>query len=969
MTDFINSFLSLFSGKFVTMSLLLLPQRLSSEVRTELGKHELVNSVQNNENRRSVEYLRTCTVANTPLSNVEVGSLSYDDQCLLFELLLKYKDCFAKDTKDLGITNLSEMDIKLNSSTPVFHKPYRLAHKELEIVRSKVRDLLDAGIIKESQSNYASPVILVKKKNGDSRLCVDYRALNAITIKDRFPLPHIDDQLNKLSSKCYFTSLDMAQGYHQIPLTKESTKYTSFITPDGQWEYARVPFGLANAPAVFQRTIYKLLGSLRYYEVLTFMDDLLLPSVDINGGLEILEKVLKLMRASNLKLNLKKCAFLKSEVNYLGHVVSPDGIRPGNQKLDAVNNFPVPYNIHQIRQFIGLCSYFRKFVPNFAIIARPLTELTKKNIKWSWEDKQNEAFTKLKLLLVSKPVLALYNRDYETEVHTDACKLGIAGILLQKQPNSDLKPVIYFSRVTSKEEMIYHSYELETLAVVESLKRFRIYITGIHFKVVTDCSAIRSTLTKRDLVPRIARWWLQIQDFDMEVVYRPGINMRHVDALSRNPVLNILSISDIDDWFLTAQLQDEKLQSIYTQLKSGNPSNDVRNNYCLSDERIYRKTLNGERLAVPQSARWRLMRKFHDDAGHVGLRRCDEAIKCNYWFPRMTRFIKKYVEACLDCLFKKGNYGRTAGKIYPIPKPDQPMHTVHIDHMGPFPKSIKGNQYILVIIDSFTKFVVVKMSKTLRSTETVAALREAFAILGYPERIISDRGVSFTSRYFKEFCVTHKIRHILNAIAAPRANGQVERVNRTLLDAIRTSTNEPSTWDSAIPEIVMGINHTINDTTKFSPYELMFAHKKSLVPELSGKGKEISCQNKRAIASGNIWKKQEYMRKKCNENRKDARKYRKGELVLWNNAFTNSEKGVNRKIDNVYAGPYKIIQVCLNDRYKIRSIKGMKGYKPFVAMVPADALRPYKSSVNYETDSDSDGNIVDTQDLIDLLES
>ncbi|CAK1597720.1 unnamed protein product [Parnassius mnemosyne] len=929
-----------------------------------------VNNITNLTSANTLEHLRTLKLASTPVPDIAVGDLCDYDQCQLFELLLNYQDCFAANSHDLGVTNLSEMTIELTSKTPVFHKPYRLGYKELEIVRAKVKDLLDAGIIRESQSNYASPVVLVKKNNGDSRLCIDYRALNAITVKDRFPLPQIDDQLNKLSGKCFYTSLDLAQGYHQIPLASESTKFTAFITPEGQWEYTRVPFGLANGPAVFQRTIYKLLGSLRYEDVLTFMDDLLLPSLDVNKGLLILEEVLQLLRKANLKLNLKKCAFLKTEINYLGHVVTPHGIQPGDRKLDAMTNFPTPKNVHQVRQFMGLCSYFRKFIHNFAIIARPLTELTKKNVSWNWGDEKNCAFSKLKLLLSNKPVLALHNRNYDTEIHTDACKLGIAGILLQKQPSGELKPVLYFSRVTTKEEMIYHSYELETLAVVESLKRFRIYITGIRFKVVTDCSAVRSTLTKRDLVPRIARWWLQIQDFDMEVVYRPGINMRHVDALSRNPVPEILNVEITEDWFLTAQLQDEQLQSIFHQLKSGNPNNDLKNNYCIRDHRIYRKTLNGERLAVPKAARWRIMKMFHDDIGHVGLKRCEEAIKADYWFARMSRFIKKYVGACLECLFKKGNYGKTAGKIYPISKPEQPMHTVHIDHMGPFPKSTKGNQYILVIIDSFTKFIAVKPTRSTRSVETVLVLREIFAILGYPNRIISDRGLSFTSRYFKEFCITHKIHHTLNAISIPRANGQVERVNRTLLDALRTSTQIPSAWDAKIPEIVMGINHTIHDTTKYSPYELMFAHKKNLVPDLTGNSLEISCKEKRKRASEKIRKKQKYMETKCNESRKEAKKYRKGELVLWNNAFTNSETGVSRKIDKMYAGPYKIIQVYLNDRYKIRSVKGMKGYKSFVAMVPAGSLRPYKSSIGYETDSaDSDKEVVDTHDLIDLLES
>ena len=277
---------------------------------------------------------------------------------------------------------------------------------------------------------------------------------------------------------------------------------------------------------------------------------------------------------------------------------------------------------------------------------------------------------------------------------------------------------------------------------------------------------------------------------------------------------------------------------------------------------------------------------FHDDIGHVGLKKCEEVIKADYWFARMTRFIKKYVGACLECLFKKGNYGKTAGKIYPISKPEEPMHTVHIDHMGPFPKTRKGNQYLLVVIDSFTKFVAVKPSKSLRSNETILLLREVFAILGYPNRIISDRGLSITNRYFKEFCTKYKIHHTLNAISVPQANGQVERVNRTILNALRTSNEEQSNWDDSIPEIVWGINNTVHDTTKFCPYELLFANKKNLVTEVSGKRANIDCKDKRKMANDNIKRKQKYMDIKSNDKRKEARKYQQGDLVLWNNAYS-----------------------------------------------------------------------------------
>ena len=295
-------------------------------------------------------------------------------------------------------------------------------------------------------------------------------------------------------------------------------------------------------------------------------------------------------------------------------------------KILAVNQFKKPQNVHEVRQFLGLASYFRKFIENFALVARPLTQLTKKNMSFKWAADQEHAFLALKEKLTSRPVLALYNPNSETEIHTDASKLGIGGILLQKQVDRTLKPIAYFSRVTSKEEQAYHSYELETLAVVESIKRFRIYVAGIKFKVVTDCSAVRATLTKRDLVPRIARWWLHIQEYDIDIEYRPGKRMKHVDALSRNAIsASVLTLSQ-EDWFLTLQLQDDSIKSIISQVNSTNPNKDIEQNYVYENNRLYRKTLAGNRLVVPKFAKFSLLRKFHDDIGHCGLDKCEKII-------------------------------------------------------------------------------------------------------------------------------------------------------------------------------------------------------------------------------------------------------------------------------------------------------------------------------------------------------
>jgi hypothetical protein len=532
-------------------------------------------------------------------------SLSHSERDQLFALLNRWSSCFANSTKDLNAVKGEGIEITLCEGTqPVCYRPYKLPLKEREYVREKVKDLLDAGIIRESVSNFASPVILVKKKTGDYRLCVDYRALNKKTVKNIYPMPNIEEQLTKLAGKVYFTSLDCSQGFHQIPVNPNSIEKTAFITPDGHYEYMKMPFGLVNAPSVFQRFVDKALGPLRYEQVLVYMDDLLLPSSSVEEGLQLLNQVFELLDKAGLKLNLKKCSFLKTEIEYLGHHIGSGGITPGMKKTAAVDNFKRPTSVHEVRQFLGLAGYFRKFIRGFASIAFPLTELIKKDNPWCWTDSQEKAFAELKRALVNRPILVPYHNNLETQLHTDASVRGIGGMLLQVQPDQTLKPVAYFSRVTTPAERVYHSYELETIAVVECLKRFRIYLLGRHFKLVTDCTAVRYTFAKRDLIPKIARWWLSVQEYDFEIEHRPGKLMQHVDALSRNAIEHNVNAVHLDesDWFLTLQLQDETLNQIVDRLRE-NSEPELARCFVFKNNRLYRKALDGPRLVVPKSAR------------------------------------------------------------------------------------------------------------------------------------------------------------------------------------------------------------------------------------------------------------------------------------------------------------------------------------------------------------------------------
>lgn len=571
---------------------------------------------------------------------------------------------------------------------------------------------------------------------------------------------------------------------------------------------------------------------------------------------------------------------------------------------------------------------------------------------WRWGDVEQKAFDDLKQLLVTKPVLALYDGEAETELHCDASSQGLAGILQQRQATGDLKPVAFFSRVTSPQESVYHSYELETLAVVEAVKRFRVYLVGVHFKVVTDCAAVRATMAKRDIATRIARWWMSLQGYDMEVEYRPGVKMQHVDSLSRNPVaVNMVHVGE-EDWFLTVQLQDEKAQTLVKMLKGGVADSGVKAAYRVVDGRFYRRTPKGDRLYVPAMAKFSLVRKHHDDIGHPGVRRCLALIGETYWFPKMRRFVEKYVKACLDCAFSKGTYGRGEGFLHPIPKPSNPFDTVHIDHLGPFARSVRGNSYLLVLVDSFTKFTIAKACRTLRSGEAIQKLKEIFGEFGYPRRVVSDRGLAFTSNAFGEFLATHGVKHTLNAVATPRANGQVERQNRTIVDAPATSIDNEARWDERVPEIVCGMNHRLNSSTQFSHARLMFAHSTGVMTDLEAveagcskavgdeakydeakydeaTGEETLTKAGEAVPTGskkllsrrrkateNLIKVGEAMKTRYDKRRKVATNYEKGDLVLWRQGGTSiGDKGVNRKLSNKYEGPYKVTKVLGKDRY------------------------------------------------------
>lgn len=890
--------------------------------------------------------------------------ISPQDKLRLEDLLSKFKECFSSGMHDLGFTTETEMVIQLKDSDPVVYRPYRLSFSQRKKVQAMINELLECGIVQESNSPYASPIVLVQKKTGDMRLCVDYRALNNKTRRDHYPLPRIEDLLDRLSGQIIFTTLDLASGYHQIPIAKDSIEKTAFVTPDGQYEYTRMPFGLANAPAVFQRLIHKVLNKFKIKHAIVYMDDILIPASSVDEGFARLEEVLLALKNCGLTLKMEKCHFFKESIDFLGFEITKGEIKPGSRKTQAIACFEAPTNQHEVRRFLGLASFFRRFVKDFASKARPLTNLLKKDTPWRWTEEEAFAFQSLKQSLTDRPILALYDHTAETQLHTDASRIGVAGILLQRKGCLPFRPIAYFSRQTTPDEQKLHSFELETLAVVSSLQKFRVYLLGIKFTIFSDCHALRSTFTKRDLVPRISRWWIQFLEFDCTIEYRPGDKMAHVDCLSRKPVeignddvhtLDILTIK-AEDWITTVQSGDTEVKRIKEILEDPETAKvaSICKEYRVKNGRVFKviddKT---ERWVVPRNVRWQLLKANHDDVGHFGFSKTLERIRSFYWFPRMRKFVKKYVSSCLGCAHHKLPSGAKEGELHSIPKIEIPFHTVHADHLGPFIRSRKKNSYILVIVDSFTKYIHLAPVRSTKSKASIKVFQNYFSLFGVPTRLITDRGTSFTSKKFKSFVQSLGIKHVLNSVATPRANGQVERYNRTILSALGATSHDkgPEVWDQHLPEIQIGINTSVHEVTKRTPTELLFGRKvpspsqgilNRVVEDVGNGSTDKNLDDIRNDAREAIQQNQDKNKKLFDQRRKRVTKYHVGDLVRIVRAVP-SNTGQSKKLEPKCQGPYKIKKILPHDRFVVVDTPLTRKGRRYEGVLSADKIFPWMS--------------------------
>lgn len=781
------------------------------------------------------------------------------------------------------------------------------------------------------------------------------RDLNAHTIKDRFPLPLIDDQLDRLGKGRIFTSLDMSSGFHQIPIHVNSIEKTAFITPDGHYEYLRMPFGLANAPATFQRAINKALGDLKDNVALVYLDDILIPSESIEDAFNSLVLVFEALQKAGFSLNLKKCHFFQSKLNYLGREISADGIRPGTRKVEALVKSPTPTTLKQIRQFMGLAGYFRKYIPEFAIRTAPITKLTRANEPFVWTDEQEASRKYVIDHLTSKPLLSIFDPSLPTELHTDASSLGYGAILMQKK-NGLPQIVGYFSKRTSKYEEKYHSYELETLAVVNALKHFRVYLLGVHFTLITDCNAIKSTSTKKDILPRVARWWSYMQDFDFSIVYRKGSSLPHVDFLSRNPVVRRIDATNTN-WLYVEQRGDDETMQLINASKDGlldktrySVKNGILHYVISSPDGTHKKPF------VPRRSRLGLLRIFHDEQCHVGMDKTIDSIQKHFWFPHMRSTVKKYIKHCLICAVKKTRIGPLQGVISNIEKPQAPMQVLHADCLGPLETTSEGYKHVLVLIDAFTKYCVLQPLKTVKADETRLNFQSFIALFGTPKQIIMDAGTNFKNLSLPEYLDSLGINYHYTTPDIHRSNGQVERYMRTIMNLIRVETSIKSEWSNSLWKIQLVLNTTVQKSTQTSPLRALIGIEGS-TPLIQSLLKNLDT-DLQTIRNMELDRKRinEHLKVstrsaiKANQRRRDNIKFAKGDFVLMH----RDDKMHQGKLKYEFQGPFEVMGTTQEGRYELKRVG-----KSTITKAAKEQLRIWPNDWSLT---------MDMPDLLDMLE-
>ena len=824
------------------------------------------------------------------------------------KLFNKYYHILATKIEELQSTKLLPHTIQLkDGAKPIKQKCYRLSKVQADALKEEITKLINNKLIEPSNSPWSFPVILVLKKNNKWRMCIDFRKLNDLTIKDAYSLPLIDEILFSIGKKVkYFTTIDLFSGFHQIPMSKNDIPKTSFTTIFGNYQFRVMPFGLCNAPATFQREMNRIFFPLIGVCMFIYIDDLVIFSNSLEEHIKDIIKVFEIISVNRLKVNLEKCNFFKKKVELLGHTLSVEGISPIMSKVNAIASWSAPTTVKQLQSFLGAVGYYRKFIANYSSIAKPLYKLLKKETPFVWNSEQEEGFDKLKDRLMKAPILTMPDFEKQFIIRTDASYSGIGGVLLQKDENNNEKPIHFISRTLKPGEQNYGITDLEGTAAAYCVKKFKSYFAGNKFETLlyTDHKPLVGLFKNKETNnARQTRWVILFSMLKIKVLYEPGKKNVIADALSR--------MESKDEIVAPLILED-----------GNNPVNNFKNSFVTIDNVEYyddkdSKTLR--KVIKDNEEKINLVLQAHG-IGHEGIFKTYNRLKRDYYWRNMILDVKYLVRTCKRCqLFRPqtGNYQTENLST----KPGLPFTKVGLDIVGPLPKTQKGYQYIFVLVDYLTKWVEAEPSINIESDDVIHFLTRVFSRHGTPEILVTDNGPQFRSDKTKSFLDLYGVYVNYTNVYHPESNGEVENRNKEIGKYLRILCNKNTTnWDEILPSALWAIRTCKHETTKFSSFELLYGRRDlqpfELMINLDKKEEWESDEEYliRRFTKHNKWIKEavnniETANKLWEDRRKQMKRlkadYNPGDLVL--------VRLINRrKLDPFFLGPMKIVKKQFN---------------------------------------------------------
>ncbi|UYV68405.1 hypothetical protein LAZ67_5004222 [Cordylochernes scorpioides] len=718
------------------------------------------------------------------------------------QLLYSFKDIFSINKFNVLPLNITPVKLKIISDKVISLRPYRTPYAYQKEIQDQISQLLKHDIITPSSSPYSSPVTLVRKRDNTMRLCIDFHRVNELVPSDLHPLPLIETVLDNLSKARVFSTVDISNAYYQIPIAEESQPLLSFVTQQGQYNFKRLPFGFKSAPQIFERVITQLIHKHHLSFIAHYYDDFVIFSDSSEQHLTHLRLFFKFCLEENLQPNLKKCNFYQNEIDFLGYHITAGTYTPNIKNTEIINAIRTPINIKTLQSFLGAVNVCHKFIPEYARLRHPLNQLLKKNAKWLWSPNCQQAFDKLKQHLATQPVLHLFQEGLPCQVYCDASTQGIAGVLKQVHPDGNIYPVQYYSRALRSYERNYTISELECLAIVECVDKFRVYLQGTRFVIYSDHHALQWLKTIKDPTGRLFRWSLRLSAYDYEVKYLKGSRQYEADLLSRNPFCGFLS---------TGQIKDHQ----------GELRRDTR--YILNDKDLMTITRRGvTKIIVPPSLRGTLLQRAHRDFNHPGISQMTRLIAAQYYWDGMTNDIRAHVRTCSVCQLVKPPKGPIYGELGQLPPAVLPYELVSLDTISGFAKYGNSQTFLHVVVDHATRYAWAFPSRSTSILTYTQVIKKVMQF-GFPKRLLTDRAPAFTSPKFRRFLIRHNIDQLLTTSNNPQANGLSERLNATITGKLKLlRLQQPKTaWTKLLPQVLQAYNHTPHSVTGFPPSYLL----------------------------------------------------------------------------------------------------------------------------------------------------